>query len=334
MRPSILAACVCLLLAGAGAAGAASGEPRISVAFVGDVVLDEAPGEAIRQGRDPFAPFRTILGSADIRVGNLECVVASGGQAAPKYTTLRAHPRTLDVLKLHFDAVSVANNHSGDFGPAAFAEMLDLLESRGLGYFGGGRNLAEAHAPLLVERDGLRIAFLGYSEFLPRSFEADYDKPGVAWSEDEQVRLDIGQARTRHRADVVIPVMHWGWENEPLADARQRHLARLMIDAGADAVVRGHPHVIQDTETYRGKPIIYSLGNFLFSGFTEARHNTGWLLRMQLSRDGVESWRTVVARIDDEGIPHPAPEIEGRCWARGMEAAVPCAENDVRLSGS
>jgi poly-gamma-glutamate capsule biosynthesis protein CapA/YwtB (metallophosphatase superfamily) len=107
------------------------------------------------------------------------------------------------------------------------------------------------------------------------------------------VRLDIARARTLHRADIVIPVMHWGWEYEPRASARQRELARVMIDAGADAVVGGHPHVTQDTEQYRGRPIVYSLGNFVFDGFTDADTTTGWLLRLEVDRQGARRWRTV-----------------------------------------
>jgi len=293
----------------AGLARAEAPEPVVSIAFVGDVMLAESIGPQIRRGRDPFAPFAALLDSADIRVGNLECVVATRGEAEPdKPYTFRAHPRVLKLLKRHFDALGLANNHSGDYGPVAFGEMLGRLDHAGIAYFGGGSDLARAHAPLIVERKGLRIALLGYNEFFPRSFEADVDKAGIAWSEDEQVRFDIANARSRHRADLVIPFMHWGWEHEPLAGARQRQLARLMIDAGADAVIGGHPHVVQDYEEYRGKPIIYSLGNFVFDGFADPDNNTGWLLRMELDRRGVRNWQVTVARIDRHGIPHPATE--------------------------
>jgi len=258
----------------------APAEPTVALAFVGDIMLDETPGAEIAHGRDPFAPVAAILNSADIRIGNLECVVAAGGEAEPgKPYTFRAHPRTLVPLKQHRDAVTLANNHSGDFGPSAFGEMLSLLEQHGIGYVGGGATLAQAHRPLVIERHGLRIALLGYNEFLPRSSEADYDQPGVAWSEDEQVQYDITAARDHDHADRVIPVMHWGWEHETTASPRQRQLARLMIDAGADAV-GGHPHVIQDTDQYRARPIIYSLGNFIFNGFSETIDDTGWLLRL------------------------------------------------------
>ena len=306
----------------------APAEPTVALAFVGDIMLDETPGAEIAHGRDPFAPVAAILNSADIRIGNLECVVAAGGEAEPgKPYTFRAHPRTLVPLKQHRDAVTLANNHSGDFGPSAFGEMLSLLEQHGIGYVGGGATLAQAHRPLVIERHGLRIALLGYNEFLPRSSEADYDQPGVAWSEDEQVQYDITAARDHDHADRVIPVMHWGWEHETTASPRQRQLARLMIDAGADAVVGGHPHVIQDTEQYRDRPIIYSLGNFIFNGFSETINNTGWLLRLEVDRQGVRRWRTFVARLDGLGIPHPAPASDGICWERGQAGAAPC-KND------
>ncbi|WP_374328426.1 CapA family protein [Azonexus sp.] len=300
----------------------------VSVAFVGDVMLDDTPGKVIRQGRDPLAPFAAILDSADLRIANLECVVAHGGKAeADKPYTFRAPPRVLKLVKRHFDAVGLANNHSGDFGPAAFGEMLGHLDKAGLGYFGGGRTLADAHRPLIVERKGLRIALLGYNEFFPRSFEAGHNQPGIAWSEDEQVLLDIRQARQRDRADLVIPVMHWGWEHETRASERQKALARRMIDAGADAVVGGHPHVTQEIEIYRGKPVIYSLGNFVFDGFDDPLNNTGWLLRLELDKTGVVSSRIVVARIDREGTPHPAPQAVSACWQRGETAPADCREH-------
>lgn len=288
-------------------AAAPDPSPVVSMVFVGDVMLDDTPGRLVRRGQDPLAPFAKQLASADIRIANLECVVATTGRAEPgKPYTFRAHPRVLGPLKRHFDAVSLANNHSGDFGPQAFAQMLGLLDQKGLAYFGGGRNLAEAHRPLVIERKGLRIALLGYNEFFPRSFEADHNKPGIAWSDDEQVVWDIREARRTHKADLVIPFMHWGVEHAPLANARQRQLARLMIEAGADAVVGGHPHVVQDAETYRGKPIFYSLGNFVFDGFSDADNNTGWLLRLALNRQGVTGWAIERARIDKQGVPHPA----------------------------
>ncbi|MGV8892096.1 MAG: CapA family protein [Burkholderiaceae bacterium] len=326
-RLFIRATCIALLLSSANAIAAESA-PTVSLLFAGDIVLDGKPGLAIEQGRDPFAPFAAILQAADIRVGNLECVVATKGEPADKNFTFRAHPRTLPVLKHHFDAVALANNHSGDFGRIAFAEMLGLLDREGILKFGGGHNLREAHAPLIFERKGIRIALLSYDEFMPRSFEADTNAPGVAWSEDEQVVADIKAARSVHKADLVIPIMHWGWENETIAGARQRQLSRLMIDAGADAIIGGHPHVRQNIEHYKGRPIIYSVGNFVMEELDNANQAIGWVLRLQLDRNGVQSFETSVAHIDSEGIPHPAPGANSPCWQRGQEAAVLCGSRE------
>ena len=279
-------------------------EPVVSVVFAGDIMLEGGSGRAIRRGKDPFAGVAHLFKGADVRLGNLECVVATVGSVEPeKPNVFRVHPRGLKYVQRHFDAVGLANNHSGDYGPQAFAQMLGLLRKSGLGYYGGGHNLKEAHTPLILERQGLRIAILGYNEFQPRNFEADHDRPGVAWSEDEQVVRDIVDARRVWKADVVIPVMHWGWE-EPIANARQRALARLMIDAGADAVIGGHPHQLQDHETYKNKPIFYSLGNFVFEGFPDQVNNIGWVVRLSLDRQGVRGWQAHAVKIDTQGLPH------------------------------
>ena len=313
-----------VLLAASPMAHASSGDA--SLIFVGDIMVAETPGELIARGEDPFQPFAALLSSHDVRIGNLECVVATTGTAEEKPYTFRADPRTLPVLKRHFDAVSLANNHSGDFGKAAFAEQLALMDTAGLPYFGGGRDATAAHAPWIVERNGVRIALLGYVEFKPRSFEADASRPGVAWSgEDDDVIEDIIAARRVHRADIVIPFMHWGWEDEPDPSPRLRAFARRMIDAGADMVVGGHPHVTQGAEYYRGKPIIYSLGNFLFNGFDTPATTTGWVLSARVDRTGVVDWRTHVARLDANGVPHRDPTGSSPCASPDRNVVNQCA---------
>lgn len=312
------------LMVFAGAVAAAQPPSTLSIAFVGDIELSGAAARLIERGVDPFAGVAAALGTADLRVGNLECVVATGGApVSGKPFVFRAPPLVLPLLRRHFNAVSLANNHSGDYGPVAFGEMLDLLDAAGVAHFGGGHDLAQAHRPLVLERHGLRVALLGYNEFMPRSFEADVDRGGVAWSDDEDVRRDVAAAR--RVADLVIPFMHWGQEHEKRANQRQRALARLMIDAGADAVVGGHPHVVQDTEIYRGKPIFYSIGNFLFDGFDTPETTTGWLLRLDLDRGGVRGWRAQPVRLGPAGTPRTVGPASDLCWRRGAAVPVACA---------
>ena len=291
-------------------------QQEVSLVVVGDVMLDDTPGKVLAQGRDPMQAFATHFKNADLRVANLECVISTKGQAEPgKPYVFRVHPRALKPLSQHFDAVSLANNHSGDYGPIAFSDMLSRLRKQGIQYFGGGENAKQAHKALILERKGIKIALLSYLDFLPRSFEALPHQPGVAWAEPEQVRFDIQQAR-QNGADVVIPFMHWGWENERVSNATQQALARLMIDAGADAVIGTHPHVVQDVALYNGKPIVYSLGNFVFDGFTDEANNTGWVLTLHLSKTGVERAAIVEAKINREGIPRPV-KSKAPCWKKG-----------------
>lgn len=320
---------LCLLLAYAlsatALAQASTTTKKVSLLFVGDMVLDDLPGKAMEQGIDPYASVAALFQSADIRISNLECVIATGGKAVEKNFTFRAHPRSLNYLKKYFDAISIANNHSGDYGPNAFAEMLNFFEQHKIGHFGGGHNLSQAHRPFLIEKNGIKIALLGYDEFMPRSFEANLNTPGVAWSEDDYVIRDIKAAREIDHADIVIPFMHWGWENEMKAGRRQRELARIMIDAGADAVVGAHPHVIQDTEHYRGKPIIYSLGNFMMDAVDNEAQTKGWALRLHVSKTGVESWDTQVTKIDPKtGIPVLLPEEKSPCWDKKSGQTASC----------
>ena len=154
-------------------------ETDITMLFVGDVMVAEKPGQLIAQGRDPFRYVQSLFRSADIRIGNLECAVSHKGKAEDKTYTFRAHPRVITTLKKYFDAVSVANNHAGDFGPVAFADMLYQLEKKQLAYFGGGRTLRAAHEPYLTTVKGKKIAVLGYDGFFPRSFEALEELPAV-----------------------------------------------------------------------------------------------------------------------------------------------------------
>ena len=302
---------------------AARAEP-LTLVFAGDVMLDDGPGMTIAAGGDPLAPFADVLAAADYRIGNLECPIATGGKPLDnKIYSFRADPRVLRVLKGRFDAMAVSNNHAGDYGKEAFMETLAWLDGAGIRAFGGGRDLAAAHAPLWIEKKGLRIAVLGYNEFKPRAFEAGAATPGVAWSEDSQVVADIRAARASG-ADIVIPFMHWGWEREPEPTERQRSLARLMIDAGADLVVGGHAHVTQGAEVYKGRPIVYSLGNFVFDGFELPAARRGWLLRVTLDRGGVAAWDTLAAQIDDAGTPHPLPGAPMPCGRAGHNEVMTC----------
>jgi len=293
---------VLLLTFVTGRASAESAGIGTRLVMVGDIMLDEEPGKLVAAGGDPFAFCATFLQQSELCVGNLECVVATGGTKVDKSFNFRAHPRCLPLMQKYFGAVTVANNHSGDFGKDALAEQFDLFETAKFPYFGGGRNRKQAHRPFIFERDGAKIALLGFNEYRPREFEAGDSTAGVAWSTDEEVVADIQAAK--RVADVVIPFMHWGQEGEDEPNGRQRSLARAMIDAGADVVVGAHPHRTQGVEYYKGRLIVYSLGNFVFNGFDEGPARRGWMLRLVLAGGKLVSWSTLPVHMDEQGRPH------------------------------
>jgi len=275
----------------------------IKMVFVGDIMLDDLPGKYIKAGKDPFKSFAPLLKQADITIGNLECVVGTTGEPEDKPFVLRANPRVLPVLQKYFSAVSLANNHTGDYGPKALSKMLELLDEASLKHFGAGKEIRSAHEPIIFEVKGKRIAVLGFDIFLPRSFEALDDRPGTAWGEPDYIVADIKRAKDFYRADVVITYPHWGWEGEKTASQNQVQLAHLMIDSGADAVVGGHPHVTQNIENYKGKPIFYSLGNFIFDGFDTVDTTTGWALEIMINPDSKITWQINEAKLSKNGIP-------------------------------
>ncbi|MBZ5542561.1 MAG: CapA family protein [Acidobacteriia bacterium] len=242
-------------------------EPRErTLLFVGDVMLSRAVGARMQSEDDwtfPFTEIGATLAAADLTFGNLECPVSDVGRNRHHLYSFRADPRALEGLKFAgFDVMSVANNHAYDWGPDALLDTVRRLREAGIHPVGGGANDLEAHYPALLDLGGLRVAFLAYVNIEPKEATAAPDRPGVAWVEPERVLADIRFARPL--ADLVIVGLHWGVEYSARPGRDQTELAHQMIDAGADLIVGGHPHVVQPMEEYQGRWIAYSLGNFVF----------------------------------------------------------------------
>ena len=180
------------------------------------------------------------------------------------------------------DIATVANNHALDFGTDAFLDSLDTLDQAGIARIGGGRNLDEAKAPVIKEAGGYTIGFLGATRVIPvSSWAAGNQHPGMFSTYDSTLLLQSIR-ELKARCDYVAVYVHWGIEKDTYPQEYQRQLARAYIDAGADMVIGSHPHVMQGFEYYNGKPIAYSLGNFLFSNST----NQTVLYRITIETDG------------------------------------------------
>ena len=276
----------------------------VSVAFVGDIMLDNGPGNVVTAGRDPFAACADLLLDADFTVGNLECVLGKGGTQVLKPYTFRGADDAPKFLRRYFSVLGVANNHALDFGPEGLVECLAVLDRADVPHVGAGKDLAAARRPYLLEKDGFTVALLACNDFQRERWAATADAPGVNPLREADLLADIAAARKR--ADAVVPFVHWGPELVAEPYVKHRALARKMIDAGAAAVIGGHPHVTQTVDTHAGAPIVYSLGNFVFDYYpVDPPEWTGWVAKLTFAKDRPVDLETRAVVLDAAGIPKP-----------------------------
>jgi len=258
---------------------------KVVLTVVGDIMLaGNATGTLSRQGYDyPFAATAAILRGSDIAVGNLETPIARKGlEFTGKRYRFKADPKAAAALrKAGFTVLTLANNHIMDFDAQGLTETRQYLKNEHLLFTGAGRNLAEARLPALVEKNGRKIAFLAYSLTYPVEFYAGPAKPGAAPGYPHFFRDDIKKAKTR--ADYVVVSFHWGAECATSPKSYQVTVARMAVDAGADVVVGHHPHVLQGIERYKGRLILYSLGNYAFCSMSR-NADTSVIARIVLDR--------------------------------------------------
>jgi poly-gamma-glutamate synthesis protein (capsule biosynthesis protein) len=270
----------------------------LTLAAVGDINLGDGPGDLIdRFGAGyPWAGVGPRLRAADIAFGNLECAISLRGSAQDKQFTFRGRPASVRAMRAlaGVDVVNLANNHSGDFGRVALLDTLRTLRASSVVAVGAGATEAAAYRPQIVERLGLKVAFVGFSVILPFEFRAVGASPGTAWGFPARVARAVAVAR--RQADVVVATFHWGIERDVHESAQQRALARVALDAGATAVIGAHPHVLQPVRRIGARLVAYSLGNFVFAAHGAGTSSTG-ILELGLGRAGVLSSRLVPARI-------------------------------------
>ncbi len=347
-----------------------------TIAAVGDIFLQEAlPPTA------ELAAVSEVLRGVDIAFGNLETPVSTRGAPAEKWVNMRMPPDLLpDIAALGFNMLTLANNHMMDFGEVALRDTFDCLRERDLPYVGAGENLDAAWRAESVEIGALKVAFLGAASTLGPGAAAAANSPGVApihvsesyhidpaasleqpgsapyvftraWREDLE-RATRAIEAARKEADFLVLALHWGvppfWRprfQDGLADY-QIEVGRALIDAGADLIVGHHPHSLQEVEVYRGKPIFYSLGNFVFHhnqgpvsdtpisrnspyGMTVARRNRNWretvIVLVDVAADGAASYSLQPALLDADGNPQLLRGEEARSVVQRLDDMSPNA---------
>lgn len=244
------------------------------ITAVGDIMLGRGVGPRLNKNGMNLAykNLKNEFDKAHILFGNLEHPISDRGSKLPgKGICLRAEPKMVNVLnEAGFDVVSLANNHILDYDSEALLDTFDILDKNKIGYIGAGKNIEEARKPYVINTQGKTIGFLGYDEFYhyyystsyKRRFMATESVPGTAPLKEEQIIEDIKKAKKN--IDILAISLHWGIEESNNIANGQRELAHRLIDNGADIILGHHPHVIQPIEIYKGRPIIYSMGNYIF----------------------------------------------------------------------
>lgn len=268
---------------------------------VGDVNLGDGPANrmAAYGAGYPWEKVGDYLRAADIAFANLECAVSNRGTPESKKYTFRGSPSALKAARTDggIDVVSCANNHTRDFGTVALSDTLKYLKQFGIARAGAGKDLADAHAPAILTRDGLKVAFLAYSTIEDNLWGATASRGGVA-SAFPVSRMKKEIARAKKKADVVVVSFHWGIELAPSPEAEQVMLGKAAIDAGADVILGHHPHRLQKIVRYKRALLDYSLGNFVFAPPATPDVNKQTLvLSVDLSGRGFARYRTRKAYI-------------------------------------
>jgi len=245
---------------------------NVNLILTGDIMLGgEFP--ALKDERNlgweyPFRKVKPLFEETDIIFGNLECPLSRDGPVADKNCILYAPPDSVSALKyLNYNLVSLGNNHINDYGEGGLIKTIEILKNEEILLFGAGRNLKEANREVIIERNGLKICFLGYttSEEHVQSIIAGQNTAGCVPYDFSKIKYDID--RVRNKSDIISISLHWGFQNYLYPSPQQKELAHKIIDAGAHIIIGHHPHVIQGFERYKHGIIFYSLGNFFFPNF-------------------------------------------------------------------
>ena len=250
-------------------------EYDFTLCFGGDISLDENAVTTAQLDKSENGIYgcispelMTIMQEADLMCLNNEFTYSTNGSPLKgKAYTFRANPSRVAILKeMGVDVAQLANNHVYDYGKQAMLDTFTTLEEAGIKYFGAGRNLEEAMAPLYFELDGKTVALVGASraEKYKMTPQATEDSPGILRCYDTKLFLQAIKEADAN-ADFVIAVVHWGTEYSTKLQDVQLTTGKEYLDAGADAIIGGHSHCLQGMEYYDNKPIIYSLGNFWFN---------------------------------------------------------------------
>lgn len=274
---------------------------RVTITFAGDILFDPdyaVMAALLQNGGDigkGIAPdLIAEMKNADIMMLNNEFTYSDRGEPlAEKQFTFRAKPGYVSYLQdLGVDIVSLANNHTYDYGEQALLDTLQTLNDAGIPYVGAGINIQEAAAPVCFIINDMKIAFISATQIerldTPDTKGAAENSAGVfrCWQVEKLLET---VTKAKEENDFVIVYIHWGTENQEETDWAQDKQAHQLVEAGADLIIGDHPHILQKIDVIDGVPVIYSLGNFWFNS---KPLDTG-MVKIVLTEDGLQSYQFI-----------------------------------------
>jgi poly-gamma-glutamate synthesis protein (capsule biosynthesis protein) len=298
---------------------------ELTLAFAGDTHFTGRTRALLADPSTAIGPFAPVLQSADFAMLNLESAVTERGTPEPKTYLFRAPPSAYRAVRAAgVDLVSLANNHTLDYGRIGLADTLAAARAARLPYVGAGRDAREAYAPRLVTVAGVRLAVLGFSQVheLAASWRATGSRPGIAIAFDPD-RAGAAVSRARAVADLVIAYLHWGREGDRCPTGEMRDFAELLAGAGADIVVGTHAHVLLGDGWLGHTYVHWGLGNFVWYGDSHSTDTGVLVLTVRGGRvTGAEFRPGVVSR---SGQPVPVDGAARQRLEQRLALAAGCA---------
>ncbi|MEX2457726.1 MAG: CapA family protein [Actinomycetota bacterium] len=239
----------------------------------------------------------------DLTIVNLECAVTTGGTKWEKEFNFRGDPAALPVAReAGVEVANLGNNHSMDYGPDGLLDTRANLQANDIAPVGAGRNVAEANAPALFEINGWRIAVVGFGGVVPwDAWLATESTPGMANGDD--IASMVATVRAADAvADLVFVSIHWGVELDTTPRSEDVERAHAMIDAGADAIFGHHSHRLNPMDVYRGRPVFWGLGNFVWPNHSYEGSVTA-VAEVRVTPSGRVTGKLLPAFIEDAGHP-------------------------------
>ena len=266
---------------------------EVKLLAVGDILLQTRNND-----KHPFNKVERVFRDKDILFGNLETVLCSKRKKLKKAVTLSSSPKDAKYLKdVDFDVLNIANNHILDCGQEGFNSAVATLDKNGLNFIGANNDVSVPNH-LILERNGIKFGFLGYTTGrfkAPKSMLINKFK-------EEKILADVKVIK--ERCDFVIISLHWGIEFASYPSPKQIDFAHKLIDNGVTLVLGHHPHVIQGIEEYKKGLIAYSLGNFQFRPrFSQSTINESIILCVYFSRGGIKKYEILPIEIDEDFLP-------------------------------